>query len=282
MKKLFTLVIFISSFSIAQNFVYSGSIGKFNKASSFYIAAIGKIYITDTGDNEVISMDTLGNKLKTFGGYGWGENSFDHPADVFADPLTVYVADKNNHRIKRFDRNLNFISSLYTRESDDPAERFGYPLSCATANQGDLYVVDSEDKRIIKFDNFGNFKQNFGGLDAGNYMLNDPKQLAISADNSAFIIDGSEVVVFDQFGNGIKKINFQKTLNSIRILFNKLIITTEDKIYFVNLNSIDQKLSELKLIGLEGKPQVVSAILLGNNLYVLSADSILIFKQVVN
>ena len=278
MKKLFTLVIFISSFSIAQNFVYSGSIGKFNKASSFYIAANGKIYITDTGDNEVISIDTLGNKLKTFGGYGWGENSFDHPADVFADPLTVYVADKNNHRIKRFDRNLNFISSLYTRESDDPAERFGYPLSCATSNQGDLYVIDSEDKRIVKFDNFGNYKQNFGGLDAGNYMLNDPKQLAVSSDNNVFVIDDTDIIIFDQFGNGIQKINFETALNSIRILFNKLVVTTRDKIFYMNLNSVDQKLSELKLIGLDEKPELVSAILFGNNLYVLLNDSILIFK----
>jgi hypothetical protein len=278
--KIFILIfISFSSFICSQNFIYSGSIGNFNKTSSFYLTANGIFYVTEVGDNEIISIDTLGKKNKSFGGYGWGDNSFDHPADVFADPLTVYIADKNNHRIKRFDKNLNFISSLYTRESDNPAERFGYPLSCATANQGDLYVVDSEDKRIIKFDNFGNFKQNFGGLDAGNYMLNDPKQLAISADNNAFIIDGSELVVFDQFGNGIKKINFEKILNSVRILFNKLIVTTEDKIYFVNLNSVDQKLSELKLIGLEEKPQIVSAILFGNNLYVLSTDSIMIFKQ---
>ena len=96
MNKLFFLFILISSVLIAQSFEYSESIGKFNKTSSFYITANGLIYVADSGRDEVVLIDTLGNQLRTFGGYGWDENSFDEPADVFADPLTIYVADKNN------------------------------------------------------------------------------------------------------------------------------------------------------------------------------------------
>ena len=58
-----------------------------------------------------------------------------------------------------------------------------YPVSCATSNQGDLYFIDSENKRIMKFDIFGNFILNFGGFDAGKYQLSNPKQLAISSWN---------------------------------------------------------------------------------------------------
>lgn len=279
MKNLILILTFIPSLIFAQTFVYQGSIGKFNYTSSFYITANGIMYITDSGDNEIISMDTLGNRIKSFGGYGWSDNSFDHPADVFANPLTVYVADKNNHRIKRFDKNLNFISSLYTRDSDDSAERFGYPLSCATSNQGDLYVTDSENERIIKFDSFGKFEQNFGGMDAGKYMLNTPTQLAVSSNNNIYVIDDSVIVVFDQFGNGIKKIHFDSPLKCIRILFDNLIATSQEKILYLNLNLIDEEFSELKLIGLNEKFEIVSAILFGNNLYVLTPNSILVFKE---
>ncbi|HEX9252018.1 MAG TPA: hypothetical protein VF870_07225, partial [Ignavibacteriaceae bacterium] len=125
MKKIFILYIVISSTIFAQSFNYTESIGKFKKASSFYITANGLIYVSDSGSDEIVLLDTLGNVLKTFGGYGWDQNSFDDPADVFADPLTIYVADKNNHKIKRFDKNLNFIYALYTRDSDIQEEQFG-------------------------------------------------------------------------------------------------------------------------------------------------------------
>lgn len=280
MKKLITLLIVFTSFSLAQNFIYVNTIGKFGKASSFYISANGLIYVTDSGKDELFLIDTLGNVQKTFGGYGWNDNSLDDPRDVFADPLTVYVADKNNQRIKRFDKNLNYISSLFTRDSDNSGENFGYPLSCATSNQGDLYVLDSENKRIIKFDIYGNYKQNFGGFDAGNFRLNNPIQLAIASNNNIYVIDGNEIVVFDQYGNGLRKIDCGSELRSIRIIFNYLVITTEDKIFLSNLNLPDAKLSEISLTNFEDKLNTVSAIYINNNLFVLSKESIHLFKQI--
>lgn len=265
---------------LAQSFEYSESIGKFNKTSSFYITANGLIYVADSGRDEIVLLDTLGNQLRTFGGYGWDENSFDEPADVYADPLTIYVADKNNHKIKRFDKNLNFIYSLFTRESDFQQEQFGYPLSCATSNQGDLFFIDSENKRIMKFDIFGEFKMNFGGFDAGKYQLSNPSQLAISSSNKVYIIDGSDIVIFDNFGNGNSIINIEKPIKSIRILFDQLVICTGKDIYHSYLRSAESNLNKLKIEGLEFSDQINSAILLNNRLYVLTLKELLIFNQI--
>lgn len=280
MNKLFFLFILISSVLIAQSFEYSESIGKFNKTSSFYITANGLIYVADSGRDEVVLIDTLGNQLRTFGGYGWDENSFDEPADVFADPLTIYVADKNNHKIKRFDKNLNFIYSLYTRGSDFQQEQFGYPLSCATSNQGDLFFIDSENKRIMKFDIFGEFKMNFGGFDAGKYQLSDPTQLAISSSNNIFVVDGNDIFIFDNFGNGHRIINVDKPIKSIRILFDQLVISTGDEIYHTYLKSAESKLTKLNLAGFEITDNINSAILLNNRLYVLTPKELLVFNQI--
>ena len=280
MKKLFILYILISSTGLAQSFEFTESIGKFIKASSFYITANGLIYVSDSGSDEIILMDTLGNKLRTFGGYGWDQNSFDDPADVFADPLNIYVADKNNHSIKRFDKNLNYLSSLYKRESDFSQEEFAYPLSCATSNQGDLYFIDSENKRIMKFDIFGNFIMNFGGFDAGKYQLSNPKQLAISSGNNIFVIDGSDIVIFDNFGNGNRIINLENEIKSIRILFDQLVICVGDKIYHSYLRATESSLTEIQTSGIEINSQIISAILLNNTLYVLNSDELLIFKQI--
>jgi len=279
MKKIFLLFVVVSSNVFAQSFEFSESIGNFNKASSFYITANGLIYVSDSGSDEIILLDTLGNQLKTFGGYGWSENSFDDPADVFADPLTIYTADKNNHKIKRFDKNLNFISSLFRRESDAQEEQFGYPISCATSNQGDLYFIDSENRRVMKFDIFGNFKMNFGGFDAGKYQLLNPKQLAISSANEIFIIDGADIIIFDSFGNGTNRISIDSSLSSIRILFDQLTICNGSEIYYSNLKSTDSKFTRLDLADFQIETQIISAILFNSKLYVLTEHELLIFNK---
>lgn len=279
MKIYVILSLFFNSLVVAQTFEYLSSIGKFNEASSFYISANGYLYITDTGDDELILMDTLGNEIKSAGGYGWDDNLFDDPIDVFADPLSVYVADKNNHSIKRFDKNLNFISLLNKKESSYPEEQFGYPLSCATSNLGDLYFLDSENKRIMKFDVFGNFITSFGGIDAGKYQLKEPKQLAISSSNNIYIIDGSEIIIYDHFGNGINKIETSLHLSSIRIVFDQLLVTTRDQVYLSSLNSPDPKMTRIGLTGYE-TGNIKSAVLFNSRLYVLTSTSILIFAKI--
>ena len=87
-----------ASYILPQSIIYSGQIGSFTSAKSFSINSLGYIYVSDVSSNEIIKLDTLGKVIKTVGGYGWNESSFDYPVDVFATPLNIYVADKNNNQ----------------------------------------------------------------------------------------------------------------------------------------------------------------------------------------
>lgn len=278
MKKIISIFLLLTGFSLSQQFNYLGSIANFNQASSFYISANGSIYIADTGKDEILQIDSIGNVIKVFGGYGWDENSFDDPVDIFSDPLSVYVADKNNHRIQKFDKNLNYISSLFTRDSDDPQQAFGYPLSCAISSLGDLFILDSENKRVVKFNLFGKFLQNFGGFDAGNFILNNPTQLAVASNGNVFITDEDRVVVYDQYGSGILKINMAQSINSVRILFDHLTITSEKEIFYSNLKNVDAKLTKVSLEGFDDLSKIKSAIFFNEKLYVLTEKSLLVFQ----
>lgn len=279
MYKSLIVILFSYSMVFSQSYEFYNNIGKFNNAVSFYITANGLICVSDYGKDEIIILDTLGSNLKFFGGYGWDENSFDDPTDVFADPLTIYVADKNNHSIKRFDKNLNYVSSLYKRESENTEEQFGYPISCATSNMGDLYIIDSENYRIMKFDIFGNYVFSFGGFDAGKFQLENPLQLAISSQNIIYVIDGSDILIFDQYGNGISRLTLNTKIKSIRILFDKLVVCTEEGIYYSDLRSSEAKLSKITVESLELQ-KIVSALLFNNKLYVLLNESILVFAKI--
>jgi hypothetical protein len=269
----------MSATSLAQSFEFVKSFGEFERATSFYITAAGFIYVTDTDLDEAFKIDTLGNLIKSFGGYGWSDNSFDDPIDIYADPLTIYITDMNNHKIKRFDKNLNFISALYKRESENQEEQFGYPLSCASSNQGDLYILDSENNRVVKLDIFGNFIQNFGGFDAGKYQLKNPKSLAVSSNSNIFVLDDMDLIVFDQYGNGIGKLTTEINLNTIRILFDQVTINSDDEILFADLKNSELKFIKLELSGIEDFPEIVSSIIFSDKLYVLTPQTILIFQK---
>jgi len=279
-------IIIITCFNatvVGQEFKFNSSFGKFRNASSFSISSAGFIYVSDIGSDEIYKLDTLGNMEKEIGGYGWDEEAFDDPVDVFATPLNVYVSDKNNHRIQRFDKDLNFISQLSARENAPLNEQFGYPLGCVTSSQGDLFILDSENKRIIKFDLFGNFIQNFGGYEAGEYMLNSPERLAISGNNNIYVLDRDDIKIFDQFGNGAAVFPAETKLNNIKIIFSNLTINNEDEIFFADLKNPSLKLNKLILKDYpedyKEKPEIICSLIFNDKLYILTSKEILVYSK---
>ena len=282
MKKIlttfFTFIILIPN-CLPQTFQFEKSINSFSNASSFYINSAGIIFVTDAGKDNIVQLDTLGKVIYSIGGYGWQESAFDNPVDVFADALKVFVSDKNNNRIQQFDKNLNFISEIKTKDSEIEEEQFGYPLSAVMSNQGDIFILDSDNSRIVKFNIFGDFIQNFGGYDYGNYSLQKPRQLAVSMSNNLFVIDENGINIYDQYGNGIGKIKGEDKFKSIRIIFSKMILTTAGKIYTSDLKSSPLKIEEIELSGFDNLPEIISAFQFKERLYVLTKNNILIFNK---
>lgn len=278
---IFLAIIFIllQSWASPQTYIYQGTIGAFSNASSIHINSAGFLFITDAGNDEIYKMDTLGKVYKTTGGHGWGESTFDNPVNIFATPLSIYITDKNNHSIKRFDKDLNPISSLSTRDNDDQNSRFGYPLSCVIAPQGDLFILDSENKRILKFDLFGNFIQNFGGYDYGKYALNNPAAMAVDQNNYLYVADGKTILIYDQFGNGIGEITGAEDFVSINIIFDNMTISSKDKIYYYDLSQRTGQLENIKLDSEEIKGDIKSTLIFNKKLYVLTSKEIQIFQK---
>ncbi|MBT8378178.1 MAG: NHL repeat-containing protein [Ignavibacteria bacterium] len=283
MRLLSLSIIILFCFSVnGQTFEYENNFGKFKRTSSFFINPAGVIYVADSSTDEIYMLDTLGRQIRSIGGYGWRESAFDNPVDVFADALKVFVTDKNNHRIQRFDKNLNYNFQISTRESSVEDEQFGYPLSAAMSNQGDIFILDSENQRIVKFDIFGNFVQNFAGYDYGDYSLTNPKQIGISMQNNIFVIDESSILIFDQFGNGIGRAEGKHDFTAIKIIFNELVVNTDEKIFYANLRNPELIINEVKLIGIEEKLEIVSSIVYNNKLYVLTKKQIFVFNRTKN
>jgi len=278
--KIILFVLLSGTVLFPQKYQYENSYGKFKNASSFYVNAAGFIYVTDTYTDEVYALDTLGNLMLKIGGFGWRESAFDDPIDIYADALKLYVSDKNNNRVQRFDKNMNFNFQIYTKDRANEAERFGYPLSAVMSNQGDVFILDSDNTRIVQFDIFGNFIRNFGGYDYGDFALQNPKQLAVSRINNIFVIDGNAILIFDQYGNSITKVSGPENFISIRIIFDWMTLSTAEKLYVANLRIPEISLKEVLLQNVPLGTKIVSSLIFNNKLYLLTQKEILVFNKI--
>ena len=274
---IFILISFASSL-YTQSYKHVAEIGNFNSASAFSITPAGNIYVTDSGTNEIFKLDTLGNVLNYIGGFGWDPSAFDNPTDVYSNTLQSFVADENNNRIQVFDKNLNFLYEFSTKEIDDPNGGFNYPVSAATSTQGDLYVLDSDNQRILKFDLSGNFVLEIGNYDAGAFSLEDPKRLALSQSELLFVADKNQLVVFDRFGTGIKKIPLPFDPENLNILFGNLTVNSSGSVYQLKLNSTGSALNKIKLEEDFSAP-IIEASIFNNKLYILTEKNIHIFTK---
>lgn len=181
---------------------------------SISVSILGDIYVADTGHNRIVKLDTKGNHVNHVGGFGWKNNQFDSPVDIFAsDGLNIYVADLNNQRIQRYSKKLEYVSSFggskLTELSIDASktlnEPLGFPAGIAISSQGDLFYSDSENDQIVKIDRFGKKVKTFGGFSGGRGKLKNPGKIFVTS-RLVYVVDDSRIVVFDYFGNYIRDI----------------------------------------------------------------------------
>jgi hypothetical protein len=98
-------------------------------------------------------------------------------------------------------------------------------------------------------------------------------------DNNLFVIDNSEIIIFDQFGNGIGYTGGDNNFQGIRIIFNNLIANTDEKVFHADLRFPELKLSQLDLVGLQESAKIISALMFKNKLYLLTKNQIMIFNR---
>ena len=261
-----------STYAFAQEINYIGTIGNFNNAITFSYSASGFLYVIDARSSEVIKLDTIGNQLKSAGGFGWSVGLFDNPCDIFATPLQVYVTDKNNHRIQQFDKDLNYVSGLAGTGSSNQQQEFKYPAGCVTSKTGDFFVLDSENKRVIKYDVMGNYNSVFGDFTWGNYALQNPKKIRVYGDDQIAVLDELSILIFDYFGNGIRKIPITEHVNDF-ISTNRFIVLNNERDIFLLSQDVIHKAD---ISGIS--ENIVSIQINGNSIYILTPTKILIFQ----
>ncbi|RPJ69494.1 MAG: 6-bladed beta-propeller, partial [Alphaproteobacteria bacterium] len=91
----------------------------------------------------------------------------------------VYVADKNNHRIQKFDSNGTYITKWGSLGNGNGS--FNYPEGVAVDSSGYVYVAERNNHRIQKFDSNGTYITKWGSGGNGNGSFLRPNGIAVDS-----------------------------------------------------------------------------------------------------
>jgi predicted membrane-bound mannosyltransferase/streptogramin lyase len=134
---------------------------------------------------------------RVFGSQGVGRGQFSNPKNLAIDSQgNVYVADSDNGRIQKFDANGKFLLAWGTRSPENaigPRETFNQPWGIAVDKSGGVYVADTWNHRIQKFDSNGKFLTMWGeNGDTRGIAQDQPTKFygprAIAADSSGNLL----------------------------------------------------------------------------------------------
>jgi tripartite motif-containing protein 71 len=241
----------------------------------------GNIYVADTGNNRIQKFDSQGRLLASVGGFGWGQEQFQKPVDLCAENgLDVFVADYENRRIERYDKELNCISSYLPDANLPDRLQFGFPRSVGISIHGDLFIIDSENRRVLKLNSQHEPETSFGDYDWGEGNLGEPVQVCVSRTDKVFVSDDrlELVMVYDYFGNFLDSIGDKSVSSPAGLCIsadNILYVADPDKDQIV---AFDPEGRPLATIGSQGEklgafnnPNDVA--LYQNRLYVADTDN---------
>ena len=124
--------------------------GRFEEPTSLAIDQEGHIYVADTWNQRVQKFDADFNFITEWPVAGWeSEDVLNKPFIIVDSQNRVYVSDPENYRIVVYDANGQLLG-VFGQYGQDLAS-FKLPLGLAVGEGDILFVLDSENNRVMKF-----------------------------------------------------------------------------------------------------------------------------------
>jgi DNA-binding beta-propeller fold protein YncE len=151
----------------------------------------GNLYVFDGKIKQIAVYDVNGKFLRAIG----DPNQFARPAGIAVDPAgtRVYAVDiggssSNEHKVLVFDAKSGKHLFDIGKRGINVGE-FNLPRDTVIAPDGSLYVVDSGNFRVQKFDPDGKFLSAFGAIGRQPGQFSRPKEAAVDPAGNVYVVD---------------------------------------------------------------------------------------------
>ncbi|MFH1897416.1 MAG: SMP-30/gluconolactonase/LRE family protein [Candidatus Desantisbacteria bacterium] len=184
--------------------------GQFGDIAGLFVNKEGTVYAVDRKNNCIQRFDNKGNFISLLSKNSFETGRFNSPVDMAFDSNgNMFVVDKDNHRIQKFTQDGKFITAWGSKSSMLEKGLFDTPTGIAIDrnNNNRVYITDSYNSRIQRFNNNGVFIDSWGELGSGEGKFKYPQDIAIDSIGNAYIVDTSNnrIQVLDRNGNMITK-----------------------------------------------------------------------------
>lgn len=198
--------------------------GQFNHPRGIAAGADGSVYVVDSDNTRIQVFDAEGNFIRQWGSYcnlgveektgcadpdgdgplALGDGQFQEPWGITVDDEgLVYVTDTWNHRVQVFKSDGTFVRKWGTFGQVETAVGgsgvFYGPRDIVVGAEGQAYVTDTGNKRIVVYnaDGYQIDQIGGGGLVAGSFE--EPVGLALDAEGNLYVADtwNRRIQVFD-------------------------------------------------------------------------------------
>jgi DNA-binding beta-propeller fold protein YncE len=259
--------------------------GLFKNPSGIDISEDGRLFICDRGNHRIQVFDLKGNFMQDLGGFGWKNEQFDEPMDIWArSTINIFIADYNNGRVQRFNRNLNYINSLTSNSADNDSYQFKEVLSAAYSPQGDIFILDAGENKIIKFNSKSKGEIAFGYYISGRGELTSPVQIDLTVNYQVLVSDAGRngVFIYDYFGNFLNYITSKDIKQASGLAVddkNRIYLADKEGAAIYIFTITGKLLKKIDTIGAQplNKPQDIALYRIkpdGYTLYLIDADFI--------
>ena len=180
---------------------------KFNLPTGLAVDSTENLYVVDSGNHRVLKFNKAGNQIIEWGNFGTKNGEFNFYEDMgtvcgiaIDSQDNIFVVDKGNYRIQKFDSDGNFLTSWGSKGLADG--QFIRPIYAASDAQGHVFVTDDRNPIVQKFDNHGKFLLKWGSLGDKDGQFKHATGIAADSEGSIYISDyeNERVQKFDNDG----------------------------------------------------------------------------------
>ena len=154
----------------------------------------GNRYVADMAHKRLMIYDRHDNYVKAF-----GEPDAWSPSDVAVSLDRLYVTDIQNGQVVILDKTTGRELKRFCRKGSGESELF-FPTNLDVDRQGNVYVSDTGNFRVLKFDSQGKWLQQFGTLGRAMGQFARPKGAAVDREGRLYVVDAAfeNVQIFDR------------------------------------------------------------------------------------